>query len=124
MIGERIRILREASKLSQGDTQERTGLVRCYISRVENGHTVPALETLEKFARGLKIPLYQILYDAELTPTRGFVAGKSPKKGLWGSRGKEARYLSKLRQLLSRMTPFKRSLLMLLVGQIVRQKQR
>jgi transcriptional regulator with XRE-family HTH domain len=124
MIGERIRILREASKLSQGDTQERTGLVRCYISRVENGHTVPALETLEKFARGLKIPLYQILYDAELTPTRGFVAVKSPKKGLWGSRGKEARYLSKLRQLLSRMTPFKRSLLMLLVGQIVRQKQR
>ena len=40
-------------KLSQGDIEKRTGLLRCYISRVENGHTVPAIETLEKLARAL-----------------------------------------------------------------------
>jgi transcriptional regulator with XRE-family HTH domain len=47
-------------KLSQGDIEERSGLLRCYISRVENGHTVPSIETLEKLARAMEVPLYQI----------------------------------------------------------------
>jgi transcriptional regulator with XRE-family HTH domain len=46
MIGNRLRAIREQKNLSQGDIEERTGLLRCYISRVENGHTVPAIETL------------------------------------------------------------------------------
>src|SRR5580704_15009973 len=54
IIGDRIRLLRETKKLSQGDIEKRTGLLRCYISRVENGHTVPAIETLEKLARPWK----------------------------------------------------------------------
>ncbi len=45
IIGDRLRALREEKKLSQGDIEKRTGLLRCYISRVENGHTVPAIET-------------------------------------------------------------------------------
>jgi transcriptional regulator with XRE-family HTH domain len=49
--GDRLRDIREEKKLSQGDIEKRTGLLRCYVSRVENGHTVPAIETLEKFAR-------------------------------------------------------------------------
>src|ERR1700738_5053090 len=51
VISDRLRELREEKKLSQGDIEKRTGLLRCYISRVENGHTVPAIETLEKLAR-------------------------------------------------------------------------
>ncbi len=54
IIGDRLRALREEKKLSQGDIEKRTGLLRCYISRVENGHTVPAIETLEKLARALE----------------------------------------------------------------------
>ena len=50
IIGERLKGLREAKKLSQGDIETQMGLIRCYTSRVENGHTVPSLETLEKFA--------------------------------------------------------------------------
>jgi transcriptional regulator with XRE-family HTH domain len=50
IIGDRLRALREHKQLSQGDIEKRTGLFRCYISRVECGHTVPAFETLEKFA--------------------------------------------------------------------------
>lgn len=53
IVGERLRVLREEKKLSQGDIEKRTGLLRCYVSGVENGHTVPAIETLEKMARGL-----------------------------------------------------------------------
>ena len=48
VIADRLRELRENKNLSQGDIEKRTGLLRCYISRVENGHTVPAIETLEK----------------------------------------------------------------------------
>ena len=52
--GDRLRELRKERKFSQGEIEMRTGLLRCYISRVENGHTVPAIETLEKFARALE----------------------------------------------------------------------
>ena len=51
VIGEQLKALREQKDLSQGDIEKRTGLLRCYISRVENGHTVPGVETLEKLAR-------------------------------------------------------------------------
>src|SRR5258708_9353986 len=68
IIGDRLRALREEKKLSQGDIEKRTGLLRCYISRVENGHTVPAIETLEKLARALECPLYQLFYDGEEPP--------------------------------------------------------
>ena len=68
IIGDRIRLLRETKKLSQGDIEKRTGLLRCYISRVENGHTVPAIETLEKLARAMEVPLYQLFYDGEEPP--------------------------------------------------------
>ena len=60
VIGDRLKSIREQKSLSQGDVEKRTGLLRCYISRVENGHTVPAVETLEKFARALEIPMYQL----------------------------------------------------------------
>jgi transcriptional regulator with XRE-family HTH domain len=57
IIGDRLRALREEKKFSQGDIEKKTGLLRCYVSRVENGHTVPSVETLEKFARALEVPM-------------------------------------------------------------------
>jgi|SRR5580704_6216244 transcriptional regulator with XRE-family HTH domain len=63
VIGERLKELREQKKMSQGDVEKRTGLLRCYISRVENGHTVPSVDTLEKMARALEIPLYRLFTD-------------------------------------------------------------
>jgi len=68
IIGDRLRDMREAKQLSQGDIEKRTGLLRCYISRVENGHTVPAMETLEKMARALEVPLYQLFYEGDEPP--------------------------------------------------------
>ncbi len=68
VIGIRLRKLREERKLSQGDIEKRTGLLRCYISRVENGHTVPSLETLERLAAAMEIPLYQLFYEGERPP--------------------------------------------------------
>jgi transcriptional regulator with XRE-family HTH domain len=70
MIGERLRAIRESKNLSQGDIEKRTGLIRCYTSRVENGHTVPSLDTLQKYASALEIPLYQLFYDGEAAPKK------------------------------------------------------
>src|SRR5271169_938078 len=67
-IGDRLREMREQKKLSQGDIEKKTGLLRCYVSRVENGHTIPAVETLEKFARALEVPMYQLFYDGQEPP--------------------------------------------------------
>jgi transcriptional regulator with XRE-family HTH domain len=69
VIGDRLKTLRETKDLSQGDIEKRTGLLRCYVSRVENGHTVPSVETLEKFARALELPLYHLMFDGDKTPT-------------------------------------------------------
>ncbi|MGB2890843.1 MAG: helix-turn-helix transcriptional regulator [Candidatus Acidiferrales bacterium] len=60
MVGERLKAIRELKKMSQGDIERKTGLLRCYLSRVENGHTVPAIETLEKWARALNVHLAQL----------------------------------------------------------------
>jgi transcriptional regulator with XRE-family HTH domain len=70
MIGERLRTIRESKNLSQGDIEQRTGMLRCYTSRIENGHTVPSIETLAKYAQALDIPLYQIFYDGKEAPKK------------------------------------------------------
>jgi transcriptional regulator with XRE-family HTH domain len=113
IIGDRLREMREEKKLSQGDIEKRTGLLRCYISRVENGHTVPAIETLEKLARALEIPLYQLFYEGEEPPKLpNHLKRNSPNDTGWGSTGKEARYLNNLRRLLGKTEEGDRKLLL------------
>jgi transcriptional regulator with XRE-family HTH domain len=103
MVGERLRALREEKDFSQGEIEKRTGLLRCYISRVENGHTVPSVETLEKFARALEIPMYQLLYDGEKPPQLpNLPKRRSASEIAWGSSGKDARVLRKFRLLLGK----------------------
>jgi transcriptional regulator with XRE-family HTH domain len=113
IIGDRLREMREVKKLSQGDIEKRTGLLRCYISRVENGHTVPAIETLEKMARALEVPLYQLFYDGEEPPKLpNLLKGKSSDENVWGSSGRDARFLSKLRRHLGKAAENDRKLVM------------
>ncbi len=113
IIGDRLREMREAKKLSQGDIEKRSGLFRCYISRVENGHTVPAIETLEKMARALEVPLYQLFYDGEEPPKLpNLLKRKTSDEIAWGSSGKDARFLSKLRRVLGKANEQDRRLLL------------
>jgi len=113
MIADRLRALREEKKFSQGDIEKRTGLLRCYISRVENGHTVPAIETLEKMARALEVPLYQLFYDGEEPPELpDLPKRKTADETAWGSSGKDARFLAKFRRLVGRMDEGDRKLLL------------
>jgi transcriptional regulator with XRE-family HTH domain len=113
IIGGRLREMREEKKLSQGDIEKRTGLLRCYISRVENGHTVPAIETLEKMARALECPLYQLFYEGEEPPKLpNLLKRKSSDDIAWGSVGKDARYLNKLRRPLGKTEEGDRKLIL------------
>ena len=115
-IARRLRELREYKDLSQGDIEQRTGLLRCYISRVENGHTVPALETLEKFARALEVPLYQLFYEDE---ARSVVKPAIlERKNDWASQGKGHRLFDKMHRAVSRMTEKDRQVLLAVAAQL------
>ncbi len=122
LIGDRLRAFREAKALSQGDIEKRTGLLRPYISRVECGHTVPNIETLEKWARALEVPLYQLFYEGEEPPKLLQLPGrKTADEIAWGSRGKEARMLAKLQKLLGRMSQGDRTLLLQTASKMARR---
>jgi transcriptional regulator with XRE-family HTH domain len=119
MIADRLKTLREQKKLPQGDIEKRTGLLRCYISRVENGHTVPAIETLEKMARALEVPMYQLFYEGENPPAPDF-----PKIGGdgWGSSGRDARTLGRFRRLLRRTNKADQKLLLFMAQKMSQRK--
>jgi transcriptional regulator with XRE-family HTH domain len=121
VIGERLKTLREEKNMSQGDIEMRTGLLRCYISRVENGHSVPAIETLEKLTRAMGVPLYQIFYDGEEPP-----APNLPKfdDGGWGRSGRDARMLSRFRRLMSRTDKGDLKLLLFMAQKMSHRKKR
>jgi transcriptional regulator with XRE-family HTH domain len=62
VIGDKLKTLRGQKSLSQGDIEKRTGLLRCRISTVENGHTVPSEDTLRKMAHALEVPMYRLFH--------------------------------------------------------------
>jgi transcriptional regulator with XRE-family HTH domain len=121
VIGDKLRALRAEKKLSQGDIEHRTGLLRCYISRVENGHTVPAVATLEKLARALEIPMYQLFHDGDKPPKLpNLLKRKSPDDTAWGSSGKDAKFLNNLRRLLGKASEQDRKLILYTLQKMAR----
>ena len=122
IISERLRSIREEKHLSQGELERRTGLKRCYISRVENGHTIPSIDTLEKLARAMEIPLYQIFYEGEEPPPPPPAPLRTKSaRDAWGVDGDSARFLHRLRQILARVSDQDRQLLFHLASQLVRR---
>ena len=123
IIGERLRALREEKKLSQGDIEKKTGLLRCYVSRVEHGHTVPSVETLEKMARALEIPMYKLFYESEESPKLpNLLKRKSAEDILWGSSGEDANMLAKFCRLFGRMKDDDRNMLFFMAQKMAKRK--
>jgi transcriptional regulator with XRE-family HTH domain len=114
IIGTRLRRLREDKNLSQGDIEERTGLLRCYISRVENGHTVPSLETLERLASALELPLYQLFYEGDDPPPLPNLSRRQSTEDLARDEetDKEVRFFEKVRRLTLKIDEKDRQLLL------------
>ena len=122
IIGERIRELREEKEMSQGEIQKKTGLLRCHISRVENGRTVPGIETLEKMARALEVPLYRLFYDGEKPPALKNALKRRSDNEAWGADGREARFLLQLRRSLGRLQDDDRQLLLSLAQKMANRR--
>ena len=116
-IGQRLHQLRESKGLSQGDIETKTGLLRCYISRVENGHTVPSLETLQRFAHGLDVSLYEIFYEEDPPPSRGASRAKSNREQQSATPEDKA-FLGKLRELAPRLSPQDQEMLVALAKKL------
>src|ERR1700720_281081 len=121
IIGTRLKKLREDRNLSQGDIEKRTGLLRCYISRVENGHTVPALETLEKISRGLGVSLYQFFYVNDESPARKPHSFDGTKD--WASQGKGYRVFSKMCHVVRKISGKDRQILLSMAAQLSNSKR-
>jgi transcriptional regulator with XRE-family HTH domain len=103
--------------------EEKTGQLRCYVSRVEKGHTIRAVETLEKFARVLEVPMYQLFYDGEEPPKLpNFPKRKSADDILWGSSGKDERMLLQFCRLFGRMNENDRGLVLYMAQKVAKRK--
>ncbi len=111
LIGQRLREIREAKGLSQVKISRATGLVQPYVSRVENGHTVPTIETLEKWARALGMPLYGLFYDGEGPPQPLKLPSENVQE-LWGDSEEESQALAELRESLAKMNERQRKILL------------
>jgi transcriptional regulator with XRE-family HTH domain len=104
-IGTAIRTHRLQKGLSQGDIEKKTGLLRCYLSRVENGHTVPSLDTLSKIARALDLPITQFFTEDSL--------GK--QANLQKLSDEELRFLTQIRRYSTNLNDSDRKLLLAMV---------
>jgi transcriptional regulator with XRE-family HTH domain len=123
IIGDRLRTLREQKKFSQGDIERRSGLLRAYLSRVENGYTIPTIETLAKWAKALDVPIYQLFYEGDKpseSPT--LRAWKPTDETAWGNSGDEAIFLKKLRRLLPKIDEPNRRIIYQMAGKMARRK--
>jgi transcriptional regulator with XRE-family HTH domain len=104
-IGTTIRTHRQQKGLSQGDVEKKTGLLRCYLSRVENGHTVPSLDTLSKIALALDMPIAQFFADDSL----------NRQISLQKLSDEELRFLTQIRRYSSNLNESDRKLLLAMV---------
>jgi transcriptional regulator with XRE-family HTH domain len=122
IIGDRLRELRQQKKLSQAKIENRSGLQRAYISRVENGHTVPTIDTLEKWATALEVPIYLLFYDgAEPPKSSELRVWKSPDETAWGTSGQDAEYLKRLRRYLRKLDEPNRRLILQMTSRLARR---
>jgi len=114
-IGETIRNYRLQKGMSQGDIEKRTGLLRCYLSRVENGHTIPSLDTLSKIAGAMELPLSQFFSDSGHT---------NGSKGLPQLSDDEVRFLSQIRRYSTNLNDSDRKLVLAMVKKMAANSAR
>ncbi len=105
-IGETIRNFRLQKGMSQGDIEKRTGLLRCYLSRVENGHTIPSLDTLAKIATAMEVPLAQFFADGGATVGARHLPQLSEE---------DVRFLTQIRRYSSNLNDSDRKLVLAMV---------
>jgi len=117
-IGERLRAIREQKEMSQGDIEDRTGLLRCYISRVEHGHTIPSIETLDKLTRALGVTMSELFSENRKAARPLELPEPKPEKLDRSS----SNNLRRLTQAYQRMTPRHRVLLVTIASKLTKAR--
>jgi transcriptional regulator with XRE-family HTH domain len=123
VIGDKLKKLREERNMTQGDVFEKTGLLRVYLSRLENGRTTPSVDTLEKLAAAYEIPMYQLFVEEGTRVEKPDIPGvkfgrpKNPSK----QQDKELRQFAKA---WSRMNERQRMLLYQLAAKLARHPRK
>jgi transcriptional regulator with XRE-family HTH domain len=119
----RLRALSKEKKLSQRDIARKTGLLRGNMWRLELGCQVPTIETLEKIARALEIPMYQHFDDDEKTPKlQNLPKRKSSKDIEWGNSSKDANLIAMFCRLFARMKERDLGLVLFMAQKMARRK--
>lgn len=121
IIGTRLRALREEKGMSQGDIEKSTGLLRCYISRIENGHTIPSLETLERFSAALDTPLHRIFFNGDGDPPTPNLVPRRSLDELAdepGKVGEEARFMLQFKNVWAKLGEPDRDVLLTLAKKL------
>lgn len=111
-IGKRIRNLRTERGLSQGDVSRSTGMGREYISRVEQGHVVPSVESVQRFAAALGVPVHELFREAPL------------EGGTDGWRNEEDSFVSALSSYVKKMDRPRLRMLMSLAERLVKKDRK
>lgn len=109
IIGDRLRDIREMKNLSQKEVERRSGLLRSYLSRVENGHTVPSLETLAKIAEAMEISL------ADFFPGADTPQDRETKKMLGELSEEEIRFLADIKKYSTTLTDDDKKLVLAMI---------
>ena len=124
-IGERLRTLRIEKKLSQMEIARRSGLLQGEVSRLENGHRRPNIATLEKMARGLKVPLYVFFYEGNKPPRiPKLLKRKRTKSARWRNSVQELRFLARLGRLLGQLEDGDQHLLLFMANEMALRKMK
>lgn len=117
LIGQRLRSLRNKQRLSLGDIEKRVGLMRTYVSRVERGRTIPSLDTLEKLAYALRVPVYRFFCNGHRPHGNG---GRPLRRRNRAAVTAEVRNLARFRRMLPRLAEGDRALLLSTAEQMAR----
>src|SRR5579864_7967122 len=118
LIGNRIRELRRCLGLSQRDLQHKAGLMRCYISRLENGHTVPTLQIVQRLAAALELPLYVLFHETAEPAKHDSCCESSLEESMQGRMSADNHFLRRLEKFWRRMTDYDREMLALVAGRM------
>jgi len=120
-LGDRLKSLRTTQGISQGEMERRT-VLRSYVSRVENGHTVPSVDTLVKMALALGVPLYRLFYDGGQPPTLSSLSAlRTTSRVEWGYSRKCSAFFRRVHSLVARMKNADRKLLLLVAHRLIRR---
>ena len=90
--GHRLREARLAAGLSQSELEELSGIPKARLSRYENGHVEPSIQTLNRLARALNVSEASLLGDERAAMEEFFLV--LAERGVHVSTKEEARALA------------------------------